>query len=173
MTVGEKVEGVSLDAGWGERNENLVAKIPLKDLEQQGMDVSELQVGVKLQMANGLRCVIAERNEESITIDANPPLAGASYSATVELLNIEDGPSELEYTEDSSDNKYQVATFALGCFWGGELKMARQIGVVGTSVGFTQGKTENPTYEQVCSGTTGHTEAIQVIFDETGTSGRW
>lgn len=58
-----------------------------------------------------------------------------------------------------------IATFAGGCFWGIELAYQRVPGVTHTSVGYTQGETPNPTYQEVCSGRTGHTEAIQVYYD--------
>ncbi|GAX83223.1 hypothetical protein CEUSTIGMA_g10649.t1 [Chlamydomonas eustigma] len=60
----------------------------------------------------------------------------------------------------------KLATFAGGCFWGVELAFQRAPGVVSTSVGYTQGKLPNPNYEQVCSGATGHTEAVQMTYDE-------
>jgi peptide-methionine (S)-S-oxide reductase len=60
---------------------------------------------------------------------------------------------------------YKLATFAGGCFWGLELAFQRVPGVVKTSVGYTQGKAANPTYEEVCMGFTGHTEAVQVTYD--------
>lgn len=54
-----------------------------------------------------------------------------------------------------------------GCFWGIELAFQRVPGVVKTEVGYTQGVKKNPAYEEVCSGTTGHTEAVQVTYDTT------
>lgn len=59
----------------------------------------------------------------------------------------------------------QQAVFALGCFWGAERVFWRQVGVYSTSVGYAGGITRNPTYEEVCSGYTGHTEVVQVFFD--------
>ena len=103
--------------------------------------------------------------DETFTIDANPPLAGTSYKATVTLKSVEDAPTETEYKAEGVDCTYQVATFALGCFWGGELAYMRQPGVVGTKVGYTHGEKDEPTYQEVCSGMTGHTEAIQVVYD--------
>ncbi|KAL1523799.1 hypothetical protein AB1Y20_018722 [Prymnesium parvum] len=58
-----------------------------------------------------------------------------------------------------------LATLAGGCFWGTELHFMRMPGVIATCVGYTQGALEHPTYSEVCTGTTGHTEACQVVYD--------
>lgn len=60
---------------------------------------------------------------------------------------------------------WEVATFAGGCFWGPELNFARVRGVKASCVGYTQGDLERPTYDEVCSGKSGHTEACQIAFD--------
>jgi peptide-methionine (S)-S-oxide reductase len=59
----------------------------------------------------------------------------------------------------------EVAEFGLGCFWGAERKFWQVRGVYSTAVGYAGGFTPNPTYEEVCSGLTGHTEAVLVVFD--------
>lgn len=171
MTVGEMVENVSLDAGWGSRNSNLVATIQKAEMGDQ-IDVKQLDVGVELYLVNGMKAVVTEVSDDTFTIDANPPLAGASYNAKVELLEVEDGPTETGYVPESTETTFHVATFALGCFWGGELEFMRKEGVVGTKVGYTQGEKEDPSYTEVCSGTTGHTEACMVTYDPRATTYR-
>ncbi len=59
----------------------------------------------------------------------------------------------------------QTAVFGLGCFWGAERKFWQTPGVYTTAVGYAGGYTPNPTYEETCSGRTGHTEAVLVVFD--------
>ena len=70
------------------------------------------------------------------------------------------GPLAPPYPEGT-----QIAEFALGCFWGEEKKFWETRGVVTTAVGYEGGFTPNPTYEEVCSGRTGHAESVRVVYD--------
>lgn len=66
---------------------------------------------------------------------------------------------------DSRDNKKEVAVFAGGCFWCTEAVFEDLKGVIAVMPGYAGGHTENPTYEQVCGGSTGHAEVIRIEFD--------
>ena len=60
---------------------------------------------------------------------------------------------------------HEVAVFGMGCFWGAERRFWQLDGVYSTNVGYAGGYTPNPSYEEVCTGQTGHTEAVMVVYD--------
>ncbi|WP_343052271.1 peptide-methionine (S)-S-oxide reductase MsrA [Nocardioides panaciterrulae] len=66
---------------------------------------------------------------------------------------------------DEAPAGYEVAVFGLGCFWGAEEVFWQLPGVWSTSVGYAGGTTPNPSYDEVCTGRTNHTEAVRVVFD--------
>ena len=66
---------------------------------------------------------------------------------------------------DDIPNNMEVLTIGMGCFWGAERLFWQQEGVYSTAVGYSGGLTPNPTYEEVCTGRTGHSEVVRVIFD--------
>ena len=60
----------------------------------------------------------------------------------------------------------RIASFAAGCFWGVEARFREMAGIVDAAVGYMGGETDNPEYQQVCRGNTGHAEAVQLVFDD-------
>ena len=64
----------------------------------------------------------------------------------------------------------KTASFAAGCFWGVEARFREITGVIDAAVGYMGGETDNPNYQQVCSGNTGHAESVQLMFDDTRVS---
>ncbi len=77
-------------------------------------------------------------------------------------------PMEPPFT--SGGQATESAVFGMGCFWGAEKKFWQAPGVISTQVGYAGGSTPNPTYEEVCSGRTGHAEVVRVIFDPAKTT---
>lgn len=151
MKEGESQTALAVDAGFGEYMDAAKATLPIA---QAPAGLKE-GVSVMIQTSQGQqRAVVTEMTEDTFTLDANHPKAGTKLELDVELLSV-----------DAGAVKHEVATFAGGCFWGTELQYMRMRGVVATCVGYTQGTLEQPTYSEVCSGTTGHTEACQIVYD--------
>lgn len=79
-------------------------------------------------------------------------------------ISMTNAESEIKNNNVRAD-KYEKATFAGGCFWCMQPPFDKLNGVISTSVGYTGGPKDDPTYEEVCSGTTGHAEAIEIVYD--------
>ena len=88
-------------------------------------------------------------------------LAGRNTPVAIAARHFVNGAT----TQGPFDDPLQRAVFGLGCFWGAERRFWQVDGVFSTSVGYDGGMTPNPSYEEVCSGGTGHAEVVQVIFD--------
>jgi peptide-methionine (S)-S-oxide reductase len=86
-------------------------------------------------------------------------------SADAKQLDVGTDPGRIREGETKASNGHQLAMVSGGCFWGVENRFRHIPGVVATAVGYTGGHTTNPTYEQVCSHTTGHAETVLVEFD--------
>jgi len=89
-------------------------------------------------------------------------IAGVVSACTAQTQN---KTMEQNQTQQLDMTKYKTAVFASGCFWGTEFFLQKTEGVISTTVGYTGGHVDNPTYEQVCGKKTGHYEAVEVVYD--------
>jgi|LauGreDrversion4_1035100.scaffolds.fasta_scaffold79568_2 peptide-methionine (S)-S-oxide reductase len=135
---------------FGDSNPDLGPVFVPKEAAPEG-----LKVGDRVKLANGLKATIVAADASGVTIDANKPLSGKSLKLKLSLS------SEPKMAGES----LKMATVAAGCFWGMELAFQRQPGVLATEVGYAQGEVDEPDYKTVCSGSTGHTEAVRVLYD--------
>ena len=93
-------------------------------------------------------------------VDKSDALVGRNDPIENELFNEINGRSLMEIQND-----FEIIILGMGCFWGAEKIFWQLEGVYHTSVGYAGGYTKNPTYEEVCSGLTGHTEVVRVVYD--------
>jgi peptide-methionine (S)-S-oxide reductase len=91
------------------------------------------------------------------------PMKGFNDPAVQQIITRKHDPAQNKIAKEDTE----TATFAAGCFWGVQLSFQRVPGVVTSMVGYTAGSTQHPTYRDVCSGSTGHTEAVQLNFNPT------
>jgi peptide-methionine (S)-S-oxide reductase len=98
------------------------------------------------------------------------PSAGACLPGRSERMPIADAHFVTGERLDAPFEGMERILVAMGCFWGAERKFWQTPGVITTSVGYVAGHTPNPSYQEVCSGQTGHTEAVRAIFDPSRTS---
>lgn len=123
-----------------------------------GAHLGHVFVGEHLTAKNTRHCV----NSISMRfIPKGQPLPGRDSAATSATATSD----ALTTAAQARTTHSTAAIFASGCFWGTQYMLKRVPGVLSTSVGYTGGHTSNPTYQQVCSGTTGHVEALQVTYD--------
>lgn len=143
-TIGETVKFAATVADF---DPEMTAEISLSDAP------GGLRVGDLVKMSNGMSVRVAEITDQFVRIDANPPLAG-------QMLDF-----ELKVLERYPHSFLSRATFAAGCFWGLELAFQRVSGVAFTAVGYTHGHQIDPSYEDVCSGESGHAEAVTILYN--------
>lgn len=102
-----------------------------------------------------------ESTDKTVMPTAESALAGRSDSMPVPGKHCFNGNPLLA----PFPARMELAVFAMGCFWGAERKYWELDGVYSTQVGYSGGYTANPTYQEVCTGNTGHAEAVRVVFD--------
>jgi len=89
------------------------------------------------------------------------PSKGFSSGEVQDIVTKKHDPTQNKIAKEDAE----TATFAAGCFWGVQLAFQRVPGVASSMVGYTAGSKQHPTYNEVCSGQTGHTEAVQMLFN--------
>ncbi|CAJ1441814.1 unnamed protein product [Effrenium voratum] len=165
LKPGDETEvSIPPEKAYGERNEALVMTVPA-DKAPQGLEEG-MSVELGTTGARKIPAMVTQiAADGTVTIDANPPLAGQTLNFKIGFVEFK----ELLAPSTPPAGK-EFATFAAGCFWGVEIAFQRAPGVTGTSVGYAQGQSEKPTYEEVCTGSSGHTEAVRVVYDPSAVS---
>jgi len=109
--------------------------------------------------------VLFHRKQEMPTPEQSLPGRAERWFSIADKHLVLDAPVVTD--ESNIPDGFEVAMFGLGCFWGAEEIFWQLPGVWSTSVGYAGGHTPHPSYDEVCSGRTGHTEAVRVVYDPT------
>lgn len=105
------------------------------------------------------------REKTASSRNAKKPASAAKRQAANEETSSDVQPADPQSTDDAEPAQLETATFGMGCFWCGEAVFQQLKGVRSVASGYSGGTVNNPSYEQVCSGLTGHAEVVQIEFD--------
>jgi peptide methionine sulfoxide reductase msrA/msrB len=133
----------------------------------------QIQGAVKLQPdADGIRTeiVCANCGAHLGHVFVGEHLTPKNTRYCVNSISMNFDPEQQKPATEAKENKNEKAIFASGCFWGTEYYFQKAPGVISTTVGYTGGHVDNPTYKQVCTDRTGHAEAVEVVYDPSKTS---
>lgn len=149
MSPGDrKTQRITPEKAYGEWRESMTAKVPVANAPPG------LSPGAVVELQNGMQARVTGLDDSYVTIDANHALAGEALTFDVEMVKL------------VKSDRLGTATFGAGCFWSVELAFQRVPGVVSTEAGYSQGPSAETTYEEVCSGNSGHAEVVQLVYNE-------
>lgn len=134
-------------------------------------EVSMAKCAIAVSMVLALACMAScgERNASS-NANASPGVVAGHGTTATQTQSDKEAVSTMKHDESGAsaagaNGGAQEAMFGAGCFWGVEMTFAKTPGVLTTAVGYAGGKTDSPTYQQVCTDLTGHAEVVHLTYD--------